>query len=517
VQAALFEGLVTFGSDHHTPEAGMAERWDRSEDGLTWTFRLRESKWSDDEPVTAGDFVFAWRRLLDPATGAAYPDALRNLRHVGAYADSIRAQLLADDLAASASFEGRDDDFRFLVRAGRKNLVPRLERLLARAAGWAKQKLEEALVLAKTRNEIHPKDLGFEAVDSRTLRLSLERPAPWLLDSLGFMALFPVPEKRVRALGARWADPRIVVTNGPYRIEKSEERSMTLARVRGNGPERVVLEWLPPDEALKRFRNREVDWLDGESIPPKELMKVAQEKEFHYFDLWGTWFLRLNASREPFRKREVRRALAHATDRTPLVELVRCNSWSSMVPPGFSGYVGAEGPRFSRASAMEWLLKGYVDVTAIPKIEFLVPEGSRAVAERLQEQWEKILGIEVRILGMRGPAYARALAKGAYDVALAAWVGEAFDPSSFLEPWTREPGVWRNEDFEKLVAAAQTEKDEKRRLEFLSRAERLLIAEECAAIPLWVMGSFHLISARVKGVVPNAFGRVLLRHVAMAR
>lgn len=508
VLAALFEGLVTFGPDHRTPAPGAAERWETSADGLTWTFRLRDAKWSDGEPVSAEDFVFAWRRLLDPAEGASYPDALRILRNVGAYSDSLRAAAVADDLAASASLDGRESDLRFLAAAARKNLVPRLERLAARASGGAKRLLEEALASARTRDEVHPADLGFSAPDAGTMKLALERPAPWLLDALGFMALYPVPRKYVRSIGRKWCDPKILVGNGPYRIEKSEGGAMTLLRVGGAGPERVRLEWLQPEDALRRFQRKEADWLDAETIPPKELLKVAQEKEFQYFDLWGAWFLRLNAAREPFRKTEMRRALAHATDRGALVEVVRCNPVASLVPPGFPGYRAAEAPRFGKGAAMEQLLKAYVDVTAIPKIEFLVPDSARAPAEKLKEQWEKTLGVEVHVAAMRPPAYAQALAAGKYDVALGAWVGEFFDPLAFLEPWADEATA-------KLLAAAEAERDPAKRLDLLVQAERRLVAEECLAIPLWVMGSFQLVSSRVRGVVPNPQGRVLLPHVSI--
>lgn len=508
ILAALFEGLVTFGPDHRTPEPGVAERW--KADGLTWTFHLRDTNWSDGTPVTAGDFVFAWRRLLEP--GAAYPDVLRIFRNVGAYSDALRAQAIADDLLASISVDGRKGDLEFLLAHARKNSVPRLRQLLSRGKG-DRALLEQAIEAAKGRDEITPAQLGFEAPDARTLRVVLERPAPWLLDALGFMALYPVPEKSVRALGEKWADPRILVANGPYRIEKSEDGRTTLVRVRGSGPEKVVLDWVQPDEALRKFRAKQTDWLDAETIPAKELLKVSQEKEFQYFDLWGTWFLRFNGARDPFRKPEARRAVAHATDRAGLVELVRCNPWTSLVPPGLPGYRSPEAPRFSRSAAMEWLLKAYVDVTAIPKIEFLVPDGSRAAAERLKEQWEKTLGVEVHISAMRGPAYVQALAAGKFDVALGAWVGDALDPSSFLEPWVRGGG----RDFAKLVEEARGEADPARRFEILAAAERNLIAEECAIVPLWLMGSYQLVSSRVKGAVPNPLGRVLLRHLTVGR
>lgn len=481
VLAALFEGLVTYEADCLTPAPGAAERWETGEDGLVWTFHLRDAKWSDGEALTAADFVLAWRRLLDPTVRAAYPDVLRLFRNVGAYSEGVQAERILAELEIS-----REGDARTLARAARGDLVPRLEKLAARSSGDLKKLLEEASEAAKSRKALRLEDLGFEAIDPKTLRLALDRPAPWLLPTLGFMALYPV---------------RGSATNGPYRIEKSEETALVLARVRGAGPEKVVLSYRKPEEAIARFDRGEVDWVDAESIPPERLFKLAERKEFRYFDLWGMWFLRPHAERDPFRHAEVRRAFALATDRSPLVEIVHCNASTSLIPPGFPGYRSPQVPRFSKSAAMESLLQVYPDLTSAPAVEILAPEDSRAVAEALAKQWTTNLGVEVKVKAMKAPAYARALAAGQYDLALCAWVGDFFDPASFLEPWTG------------TIETA----DPGKRLELLAQTERKLLVDDALVIPLYTMGSYALISDRVKGVVANPLGRVLLEHVRVGR
>lgn len=480
VLSALYEGLITFEVDGVTPAPGAAERWETSDDGLVWTFHLRDAKWSDGEPVTGGDFVTAWRRLLDPAVRAAYPDTLRLFRNVGAYSDALRAERILADAEVSL------ENARFLVRAARADSAARLEKRAARSSGESKNVLEDAAKAAKSRRALRLEDLGFEAIDPKTLRLTLERPAPWLLQTLGFMALYPVKGS---------------ATNGPYRVEKSDKGSLLLARIRGAGPEKVVLMSCKPEEAIARFDRGEIDWVDAESIPPEKLLKLAERKEFRYFDLWGTWFLRANAERDPFRRVEVRRAFARATDRDPLVEIVHRNTSSSLVPPGFPGYRSPEVPRFSKSAAMESLLAAYPDITSAPAIELLAPEDSRPLAEALAKQWTQNLGLEVKVKAMKAPAYARALAAGQYDLALSAWVGEFFDPASFLEPWTG------------AIEAA----DPAKRLDFLAQAERKLLVDDALVIPLNTMGTYALISDRVQGVAANPLGRVLLEHVRVGR
>lgn len=512
VISQLFEGLVTFGPDHRAIVPGMAERWKASEDGLVWTFFLGDAKWTDGEPVTAGDFVFAWRRLAEP--GAAYPDVLRMFRNGGAYLDAREAELLAE---SELDAEG----IRRLGRMARKNLVPRLERLAIQHDGEKRTLYREAAEAAKARDEILLKDVGFEAVDAKTLRIALERPAPWLLDTLAFLPLYPVPEKFVRALGAKWSDPKILVSNGAYRIGKSEGAAMTLARVRGGGPETVVLEWLQPADALRKFGDKKLDWLDADTIPASALAKAALEKEFHYFDLWGTWYLKLNVSRDPFQRVGARKAVALATERGPLVEVARMNPALSLVPPGIDAYRPPRAPKFGKSDAVLALLDAYVDITAMPTIELLALESSRDVAEKLKAQWEKHLGVNVHVQAMKAPAYVAALYSGKWDAALTAWAGDVFDPSAFLEPWTKGHPAnatgWTNDAFEAAVSAARGELDPKKRFELLSSAERILVETEVAAVPLFTMGSYALVSERVQGFVGNPQGRVLLQHIRLGR
>ena len=131
VLSALFEGLITFGPDHVTPVPGVAARWETSEDRLTWTFHLGESKWSGGEPVTAGDFVYGWRRLLDPKTDAPFGNVLRIFKNVPAYLDAREARWVLSDLE-SALFAGeeigeRQGDLEFLVEGARLDQGPLLQ------------------------------------------------------------------------------------------------------------------------------------------------------------------------------------------------------------------------------------------------------------------------------------------------------------------------------------------------------------------------------------------------------
>ncbi len=485
VLSALFEGLVTFGPDHMTPVPGMAERWEKSEDGLSWTFHLGDAKWSGGEPVTAHDFIFAWRRLLDPKTDAPFGNLLRMFRNVSAFLDAREARWLLSDLE-SALFAGenlgdRTADLEFLLEAAGRDLVPRLKKLSERTKGEVRALFEKTLDSASKRPRVGEADLGFSAKDGKTLSLVLEKPAPWLLDTLGFMALYPVPRVLVEKEGSEWPVLGLIQTNGPYRIRSGSEDSLELERVRGEGPETVVVSWTSSEKALASFKRGELDWLDEAHIPARSLEEVAKGEEFHFFNQWGTWFLQLNTEKAPFQKKAARLAFAHSVDRDAISALVKLAPANSLVPPGFPEYPRVRAPEYNRSSAVKALLRGWLDTSKFPRCTLLVPDDLRGVGVLLRKQWKESLGIEVRLKAMKYPAYLRALSTGEYDVALTARVGEVFHPSAF---------VGEGPD-----------------------AEKNLIADEVRVIPLYSMGTYRLVSGKVKGAVPNLLGRVLLQHI----
>ena len=315
----------------------------------------------------------------------------------------------------------------------------------------------------------------------------------WLLDTLGFMALYPVPRSVVEKNGKQWSVLGMIQTNGCYRIKTGSKDSLELDRIRGEGPEKVMISWTSAEMALASFKRGELDWLDEGHIPQRVLEEISKGKDFQYFNQWGTWFLRLNPGKDSFRKKAARRAFAHAIDREPVSALVHLAPAISLVPPGFPNYPVVQGPAYSRSQAAKNLLRAWIDTSDFPRCTVLVPEDFRAVGSLLCRQWKETLGVHVRLKAMKFPAYLRALSLGEYDVALDARVGEVFHPLAFLEE------------------ASSDLRDAK--LEALAEVEKRLIAEDVRIIPLCTMGTYRLVSGKVKGAVPNLLGRVLLQHV----
>jgi len=465
---ALFEGLTTHGADGVTLAPGMAEKWEESADGLAWTFALREAKWSNGEPVTALDFVAAWRRALQPAIGCPYRDLFRVFKNVGRHLDALRA-------------EGR--------------------------------------------SEVDEREYGFEALDARTLRVTLGRRTPWLPDLLAFMSFAPLHGWTVLEKGEDWVRPGRIVTNGPYLLESASPLDFTFRRNPGywdggaaGAPARIRLEFLPGEAALKKFEAGQLDWIAGERMPPGG---AAGLKGRVVHPVWGTRFLRFNASKPPFDRAAVRAAFARAIDREGLAAAAGELPAERLVPPGLPGYAGGKGPAFDRAAAVEGLLRETeFDLAKFPRVDLLTDDAPRSVAlgRWLRDQLERILGIVVRLSSMKSPAYAEAVARGEYQVAVDGWMGDYFDPLAFLETWTRghprNAGRWASAEFDAFLAAAEGERDPRRRMEALGRAEALLLSSAPVVPLLWPAESY-LASPRLKGLHPNPMGRCPLKRLRL--
>jgi oligopeptide transport system substrate-binding protein len=512
---ALFEGLVAPGEDGITPSPGMAERWEASADGRVWTFHLREAKWSDGAPVTAQDFLYSWKRALRIETGCEFVPLFRTFRGVGEYLDGLEADAMIAQYEDLKAVQPAILAARLKAQAQRRH-----------AEAFRKRGELEAAKLAESRPDAGEKDLGFEAPDPRTFRLTLVRRSPWLLDLLSLMPFVPVPERAVAAHGEAWVRPSKIVTNGPYLFDGADALGIRLKRnpaywdaAAAKAPGRVEIAFNSEAVALEKFRDGRLDWVTREQIPTE---KAGEQKDLVRFDTWGTFFLRLNCARAPFDRPGVRAAFARAIDRAKLASALSASPAERLVPSGFRGYPEVKGPSFDRAAAVEGLLKesGF-DPTKFPKLEILAADAFRfvAAAETLRAQLEATLGVSVKVRTMKFPAYLRALGTGEYQAALGAWMGDYFDPATFLEGWTKDHPQngtgWSNEEFDRRVAQAADEPDAAARLASLAKAEEILLREG-PVVTLYTAGDYYLAAPRVSGLRPNLLGRFPLKHVRLA-
>ena len=442
VSNALFEGLCR-NNANGKPEPGTAERWDVSEDKKTYTFHLRSTaQWSNGDSVTANDFVFSWKRVLEPATAADYASQLYIIR------------------GARAFNEGTNTDF----------------------------------------NQV-----GVRAVDDHTLEVVLENPTPYFTDLCAFPTLAPVHAPTLAKHGTAWIKPENVVVNGPYllndwllddRIElKKNPRYWDEPNVKMRTID--VMPVSDPNTALNYFLTGQVDlMMDKGTVPVSLVEKLKQKPWFHTGPFLGTWFIRFNVTKPPFNDPRVRHALSLAIDKKRIVEKITQlgeRPAFALVPPGAGAeYQPPRGDEFDPQKARELLAAaGFPGGKGFPLIEYLhiPPLVERNIAVELQAMWEQNLGIKVSLAKQEQKIWLASMRELGYQFTRSSWVGDYNDPNTFLEMFTSGSGNnrtgWKSAGYDKLIADAASEPDVQKRNAIFQQAEKLLIVDEAVILPVY--------------------------------
>jgi oligopeptide transport system substrate-binding protein len=478
VAQALFEGLTVKDPATLAPLPGVAERWELAADGSTWTFHLRAARWSNGDALGAEDFVWSWRRLLEPETAAPYAYLLHCVRGAEAFARAAPDE---------------------------------------REARW--------------------REVGLRAADARTLVVELARPTPHFLALTSFHPLFPVHRRSLEHFRARfperwaseWIRPGHLVSNGPFKLR--ERRINDRLRLVKNpeywdaaGVALRSLDVLALEHVgtgVNLYLAGEVDWVDR--VPSALVPRLLPREDFDPAPYLATYFYRVNVTRPPYDDARVRRALALAIDRATLCARVVGKGEPpcySLTPPGLAGYARPELARATdtdpgvalerdRAEARALLAAaGFGPERPFPTLElhFNTSESHRDVAEVIAADWRNALGLEVRLVNQERKSYLDAQTRLDYDVSRSSWIGDYADPANFLEVF-RGGGEnnrtgWRDARYDALLDAAARERDEPRRLALLAEAEARLLAE-LPILPLYAYVSQNLVNPRLGGFHAN--------------
>ncbi|HEY1793866.1 MAG TPA: peptide ABC transporter substrate-binding protein [Opitutaceae bacterium] len=463
VLSALLEGLTAEDPVDLHPVPAVAERWDSTPDGLTYTFYLRaDARWSNGEPVTAQDFIGSWRRILSPSLGAA--DA---------------AQLYV--IQGAEAFNRGDGDF---------------------------------------------SQVGLRARGPRQLEVTLEHPAPWFLSLLSTPAWLPVPLATIRKYGGEtqrgveWTTPERWVGNGPFVLhswrhgqEIVVERSPTYwdtAHVRLRAIHFHVFDSVDAED--RAFRAGQVHLT--EMVPPAKIEAYKRDSPalLREDPLLGTYFVRVNTRRPGLVDARVRLALALAIDRASVTEHVLRGGQRparAFTPPGLGSYAPAPVQGLDLDKARRLLSEaGHAGGEGIPEFELLFnsDETHRLVAEALQEMWRRDLGISVRLTNEDFKSVEAARSTGSYDLLLSSWIADFEDPTAFLDIWRSDNGNnftgWADPDYDELLFKAARTTDQSSRLALMGRAETMLL-ESAPVIPIYHYVHAFLITPSVKGWHPT--------------
>lgn len=498
---ALFEGLARLDSKSLEPVPGMAESWDISADGRTYTFHLRpNARWSDGHPLTAQDFCYSWRRLQEPSLGSEYAYIMHMVRYAQAYnTHAEQAAVLHGPIQAAVAellqrFPGAIPKAAMLAFSAKQNLdavlkgTPNqaLRNFLLRPPGDMPHAELSALpaqfelegqrraALYEEAKQHFAVDGGVYAKDDHTLVVELVAPTPYFLELTAFYPLFPVPRWAIeKSAGPSWFLPGRIVTNGPFRL--SAWRVGDHIRLERSdsywGKSQVSLravDALPIENtttALNLYLTGEVDWLPQQNVPQDLAPDLRSRADFFTGPALIAYYYRINCTRKPFNDVRVRKALNLALDREQITrDVMRLGQVPAthFVPPGIRGYHPPDtGISFDVAEARKLLAEaGFPEGRGFPKFGILYNtlESHKKVAEVVADQLRRNLHIEVAAYNQEWQSYQQSTRALDYDLARAGWVGDYEDPNTFLDLWLTNGGNnqtgWGSVVYDRLLAAA---------------------------------------------------------------
>ena len=470
VLAPMYEGLTRFRPDL-TIEPAIAQSWNISADGKTFIFKLRDAKWSDGTPLTAKDFEYSWKRLLNPNTASPY------------------AFVLTEEVAGAEEFNSAQ--------------VP---------TDTAKLPQLEAAV-------------GVKAVDDKTFQVTLKGPATYFLSVAALWVVFPVNRAAVEKGGDKWTEPPNHVSNGPFILKTWQHQSSitlepnpnywdtkpTLARIQYSmiGDQKA---------ALEAYKNNELDIAEPPLADiPALRADPTLSKEIMQISRTTTYYVGFNTAAEPFtgeKGKLVRQAFSQAIDRKTLVDVVTKGvnlPGASFLPPGLFGHQPTVGFQFDPAKAKETLQKaGYADGKALGRITVMynsppVP-GHKPIIEFIADQLTKNLGVDVEIKTMEWAAYLGLLkTKDAPQMFRMGWNSDYPHPNDWLNVVFNSKSVqnyskYNNAQFDKLVTDAAREPDQAKQLQMYNQAQQILV-DDAPVIFIYWYGRFRMVKPWVKDLV----------------
>lgn len=467
IAVALFEGLCALDERTSQPVPAVAEKWEVSPDGLTWVFHLRATaKWSNGEPLTAHDFVASWRRALAPTLAAEYAYLLYPLKH------------------AAGLNSGQLTDFT---------------------------------------------SLGAEALDDRTLRVTLERPTPYLPALTAQPAWFPVNPRVLAKFGdlnrrqPAWTRPENLVGNGPFTLaEWTPNARLVVAKSNAYWDAANVrldqIVFFPtesPEVEERNFRAGQVHLTYGLPTSKLATYRADQPAALRLDPFLQAIFLRFNTTRPPFTDARVRRALSLAVDRDAIAGSVLRGAGTparSFTPPDCAGYTARAAVPTDFEAARRLLTEaGFPGGRGLPAIDLQVrnDEHQPRIAEVLQAQWQKELGVTLTITPLEQKTWVQNQQTLNYTLSGAGWIGDFVDPVTFLDLFVSTGGNnwtgWASADYDRLIAQAAATPDAAARHEVFQQAEALLL-EQSPVAPVFFGVRAYLIHPAVKGWEPSLLG-----------
>ncbi|MCP5020469.1 MAG: peptide ABC transporter substrate-binding protein [bacterium] len=499
VVRCLYEGLVIKDPKTLAPLPGMADRWEISEDAKTYTFHIRdEAKWTNGDPVTAHDFAWSMKRMLDPGTGSQYAYQLWYIVGAKAFTTEVYPEL--------------DPKF------------PEEEKVPHPKAGQPTNS---------------PDSVAIRAIDDQTLEIELISPTPFFMELMGFYPVFPINQRALEEAKKRWPSswevewmkPEHIVTNGPWklldrrvndriRLVKNEEY-WDADNVAFRTVDVLAIENAPTAQNL--YLTGGADYVD--KVDDAVVRELLPREDFNPRPYLGTYFYRINVTQPPFDDKRVRKALNLVMPRKLICDEVTKMGQVpaySFVPPMALDYTSPEADRGATEGTQEERLAKNAEAARallaeagygpggkeFPTftIHYNTSDSHKSIAETITAAWQQHLGLNVKMGNEEWKVYLNTQNSLDYDVSRSAWIGDYMDPNTFVDLFLaggeNNKTGWANEEYDRLVLGAVTELDPSKRFRMLERAEAILV-DELPIIPIYYYVDQNIAAPRLGGFYPN--------------
>jgi len=564
IYMALFEGLVEYHPKTMEPMPAIAERWEANNDYSELVFHLRRNaRWSNGDPVTTKDFLYSVRRGLAPEFASRNAYLAFYIKYAQAYGQGevfvrdpkTNTFLLASDFAeplpdgtipptslsqkpisveseyrATTEYPRPDPDtpFHQFIHSPQRLTLPGDEKSRTKLLE-ADAKLKAA-VSDKEFVKVTAEDVGLEAIDDYTVRITMAQSAPYFTGLLAHQFFRFVPRGAIEKFGNNWTQPEHIVTCGPFKLKSWRPYDAIVV-------ERDPMYWdaamvkldeihfYPMNEnpsIMNLYKVGEVDAVLNHSVPNAWLEVVRDKKDYMDAVEAGIDYIQINVTKPPMTDVRIRKAFNHAIDKPAWAAWKKIvKPLTAFTPTGiFKGYPQPQGDQFDPARARQLLAEAGYPVTEKPgggfecksfpisQVEFMynTQGANKDMAEFMQAQWKQNLGLTVPLRNMETKTFLAARSKLEYKgFARAGWSADYMDPFTFLSLFYTggESGTgWADPKFVAMVDEANRTLDAHKRYELLALAEKFMLDAQ-PVIPLDTAAVNWVKKPYVKGMYPN--------------
>jgi oligopeptide transport system substrate-binding protein len=560
IYMALYQGLVEYDPKTLAPIPALAERWDINNDSSEFVFHLRHNaRWSNGDPITATDFVYSVRRGVAPALASKNAYLAYYIKYAQAFNEGAvfvkdpqsNQFLLEKDVldapavsvalsektinAAEPEFPAKaepapDTAFHQFMHSPPRLTLPGDEK--ARNKLLAKNARLQTAMQGKQLVPVAAEDIGVEAVDDYTVRISLSQAAPYFSGLLGHQLFRLAPRKIIEQYGDKWTEPGHIVTCGPFKVKSWHPYSELVverdpiywdaANVRLDEIHFYVSQDNPT--SMNLYKYGDADLVLNHTVPLYWLDVVKPKKDYMDGSEAGIVYILMNVTKAPMNDLRVRRAFNMAIDKVTYSKTRRVTKpLTAFTPEGiFAGYPRPTGDGFDPEQARKLLGEagfpvnkkddGSFECPGFPtkQVEFMfnTQSSNKNMAEFMQAQWKQNLGITVPLRSMEFKTFMNDRSKLEYKgFALGIWGADYMDPFTFLSLFTTAAGAngsgWYDQRYVDLLDEANRTLDQQKRYELMAKAEKYLLDAQ-PMIPIETTSVNFVKKPYVKGLYPNA-------------